>query len=389
VIGQVLIDDVRRHAERLAALGGPDVPATPGAVPEFAVSGPAEIYNATRAAAADGGSVLMSSGGTTGKPKLTHLPHGMGLDRLLRTWRPLGPGNVLLNLFNAGRMWGSHYYMQTLAEKSHCTVIPSGPYPPQEVAGWLEMFKEVGLDALAGTPTGLADFAEGVLAAGETLPVKVIIWMAEPWTGDKRESVRRAFPEAGMWGNYGSVETWVMATNDPGCDETVLHLLPDQVIEPDDGGALLTRAGDGWTVPTVRYRLGDRVEAAECRCGKPDALRVVGRADDAVSLRSALFRISELLDLARKDPDVVDAQLVLTRSNDDPKAASAFTLEFTGTAEPESVRERLIADFYHLAAVARQYPGAITARRVPALSRIERTNKVPAAVWKEAEAEQD
>ncbi len=387
MIGSIPVEGVREHAEALAALGGPEVPARTDRLPDFAVSGPPEIYLATRAAAEHGGSVLMSSGGTTGKPKLTHLPHGMGLERLMRSWSPLGPGNVMLNLFNAGRMWGSHYYMQTLAEKSHCTIIPSGPYPPDEVERWLSMFKEVGLDALAGTPTGLADFAEGVLAAGETIPVKVIIWMGEPWTGNKRESVRRAFPEAGLWGNYGSVETWVMATNRPGCEETVLHVLPDQVIEPDEEGALLTRAGDGWTVPTVRYRLGDCVEPAQCPCGRPDGLRVTGRADDSVSLRSGLFRVSELLDLARQEPGVTDGQLVLTRSTDSAKAASAFVLEFTGDAEPDAVRDRLLREYYHLAAIDRQYPGAITVRRVAALNRIDRTNKIPAAVWQEAQAD--
>ncbi|WKB35674.1 hypothetical protein QS257_19950 [Terrilactibacillus sp. S3-3] len=205
----------------------------------------------------------MSSGGTTGKPKLTWNPYHLALGRLLQSWRPLRPGNVLLNLFNAGRMWGSHYYMQSLAEKSMCTVMPSGPYTPKEVSVWISMFKEVGLDSLAGTPTGLADFAEGVINSKESLPIKVIIWMGEPWTVYKRELIRQAFPEAELWGNYGSVESWVMGTNGPGCDETVLHLLPDQVIEPDQEGALLTRVGDGWTVPTVRYRLGDLVEPAE------------------------------------------------------------------------------------------------------------------------------
>ncbi len=384
MIGQVPLEGVREHAEVLAALGGPEVPPESAGLTEFAVSGPTEIFTATRAAAERGGSVLMSSGGTTGKPKLTHLPHAMGLDRLTRSWRPLGPGNVMLNLFNAGRMWGSHYYMQALAEKCRCTVIPSGPYPVDEVERWLPMFKELGLDALAGTPTGLADFAEGVLAVGETLPVKVIIWMGEPWIGSKRELVRQAFPEAGLWGNYGSVETWVMGTNSPGCDETVLHLLPDQVIEPDEKGALLTRAGDGWTVPTIRYRLGDNVESARCRCGRPDGLRVTGRADDAVSLRSGLFRVSELLEIAREEPGVDDAQLVLTRSNDSARAASAFTLEFTGEAEPGAVIDRLFREFYQLAAVERGYPGSIAAQRVTALNRIDRTNKVPAAVWKEA-----
>ena len=385
MIGSVSLDSVHAHARQLAAVGGPHTPADPQALSDFAVSGPAEIYATTRAAAARGGSVLMSSGGTTGQPKLTWVPHGMGLERLMRTWRPLHTGNVLLNLFNAGRMWGSHYYMQTLAEKSHCTVIPTGPYAPDQIERWLPMLRQVGVDALAGTPTGLADFADGLLRAGSPgiLPVTTVIWMGEPWTGTKRDRVGHAFPRAGLWGNYGSVETWVMAVNRPGCQGDVLHLLPDQVLEPDPDGALLTRAGTGWTVATVRYRLGDLVEPADCQCGRPDGLRVTGRADDAISVRSAQFLASELLDAARRTPGVTDAQLHLTRA-DTPKAASALAVVFTGDATPDAVCDQLTGEFYHLDAVARQYPGSVTARRTPALTRIDRTNKVPAVIWQDS-----
>jgi phenylacetate-CoA ligase len=386
MIGHIPTDDLLAHARKLADAGGLAVPDTAREVTDLPVSGPREIYTLTRLAARDAGSVLMSSGGTTGTPKLTHVPHGMGLDRLLDSWRPLRPGDTLLNLFNAGRMWGSHYYMQTLAEKCRCTVVPSGPYEPGEVGRWLDMFGEVGVTALAGTPTGLADFARGVLDAGGALPVRTIVWMAEPWTGNKRDLVREAFPGAGLWGNYGSVETWVMAANQPGCDETVLHLLPGQLMEPDEDGALLSRVGDGWTVPVVRYRLGDRVAPAACRCGRPDGLTVLGRADDAVTLRSALFKVSELIDVVRGEPGVVEAQLRLTRSTDSARAASALTLDFTGTADPEAVCARLTGEFYHLAAVARQYPGALRARRVDRLARVERTNKVPAILWQDADA---
>ncbi|MGW3955400.1 AMP-binding protein [Streptomyces sp. NPDC004752] len=389
MIGHIPTDDLLAHAGKLADAGSPPVPDTAREVTDLTVSGPAEIYAQTRLAARNVGSVLMSSGGTTGTPKLTHVPHGMALERLLAFWRPLQPGDTLLNLFNAGRMWGSHYYMQTLAEKCRCTVVPSGPYEPDEVGRWLAMFGEVGVNALAGTPTGLADFARGVLDAGESLPVRTIIWMAEPWTGNKRDLVREAFPEAGLWGNYGSVETWVMAANQPGCDETVLHLLPDQLMEPDEDGALLSRVGDGWTIPVVRYRLGDRVAPADCRCGRPDGLTVLGRADDALTLRSALFKVSELIDVVRREPGVLEAQLRLTRATDSARAAGALTLDFTGTADPDAVSDRLTGEFYHLAAVARQYPGALRARRVDRLARIERTNKVPAMLWQESDEQHD
>lgn len=381
-IGHIVWEDVLAQAQHLVSRGGSEIPAGARTLADLPVTGPAEILAVTRMAARGEGSVLMSSGGTTGRPKLTYVPHHQAVQRLLPQWRPLNLNNVLLNLFNPGRMWGSHYYMQSLAEKSKCTVIPSGPFAPEDVGDWLPMFEEVGVDALAGTPTALADFAEGVLNAGGTLPVKILIWMAEPWTETKHQTMVKVFPDAGFWGNYGSVETYVIATNSPECDLEVLHLMPEQMIEPDDQGALLTRAGTGWTMPTVRYRLGDRIAAAQCRCGKPDGLRVLGRADDSVSLRSALFSVGDVLGLAREFPGVQEAQLVLTRNTDSLKSASALTLEFTGDADPDAVCAHLLRDFYHLAAIAHRYPGAICAKMVRRLGRVERTNKVPPVVWR-------
>lgn len=384
MIGRVELSDVLGTARSLASVGGPDVPLAPGSLGDFAPTGPSEIYAATRSAAAHSGGVLMSSGGTTAAPKLTYIPHDMGLDRLVRSWNPLTDDAVLLNLFAPGRMWGSHYYMQQLAQLSRCTVIPSGPYSRETVSDWLPTLRRCDIDALAGTPTGLADFAAGVLAAGDVMPIKVIIWMGEPWTAAKRATVRAAFPAARWFGNYGSVETWVIATNLPECEHAVLHLLPDQVLEPDPDGALLTRVGPGWAVPTVRYRLGDRVEPAQCRCGRPDGLRVTGRADDAISLRSALFPAHELLATVCGVPEVSEAQLVLTRAGDSSSSASAMNILYTGTADPAEVRTRLIAAWIHLQAIDRQYPEAVTVQASDTLQRIARTTKTPAVIWRSA-----
>ena len=34
----------------------------------------------------------------------------MAFDRLLPVWRPLSIGDVVLNLYDSGRMWGTHYF---------------------------------------------------------------------------------------------------------------------------------------------------------------------------------------------------------------------------------------------------------------------------------------
>lgn len=383
-IGALNMDEVLEHARFLAKNGGLAVEDDATGLEDLAVMGPAEIYSVSAALAAAGGGILMSSGGTTGQPKLTVVPYHQALDRLLREWRPLNPGDVLLNLFTPGRMWASHYYMQALAAASDCVVIPAGPYGPDEVSGWLPVFRRSGVNALCGTPTALADLAQGILAAGgDPLPVRKLIWMAEPWTDEKRATVCAAFPGIEFWGNYGSVETYVMATSDPGCDPEVLHLMEGQILEPDDEGGLLTRAGSGWTVPTVRYRLGDRVGAAPCRCQRPFGLKVIARADDSIKLGGCLISIGDILRGTRQVAGVTEAQLSLDRGDSGKTSVRELAVHFTGAADPARVRQHLMEQFYDLAVIHEHYPDAIRVRLVPKLERVARTNKVPPAVWRE------
>ena len=381
-VGALPWEAVLERARELAAIGGAQVPPEAAELTDLAVTGAQHILAVSRTVNRDG-AAIMSSGGTTGQPKLTYVAHHHALERLSCEWRPVEHGDTMLNLFTPGRMWASHYYMQALAERSGCHAVPTGSYTPEEVAGWTGIFREVGVNVLAGTPTSLADFAQGVRAAGVELPVRKLIWMAEPWTPAKEQLVRETFPGVEFFGNYGSVETYVMATNTPACDATVLHLMPDQIIEADDGGALLTRIGDGWTVPTVRYRLGDRVAAAHCRCGRPDGLRVLGRADDAISVHSVVVRVAEVLDVMRAAPGVREAQLVLTRAPEGGHTVEELCVRYAGDIAPEAVRELLLDSFYHLRAVSRGHPEAFTAEQVTQVERVARTQKIPPMRWRE------
>ncbi|MEV0962403.1 AMP-binding protein [Streptomyces sp. NPDC049910] len=383
-VGRLPWDAVLAAARRIAGPGGgPAVPHAPTGLHDLAVTAATDVLAVSRATTRGGGAAVMSSGGTTGRPKLTYVAHHQALDRLLREWRPLSPSDTLLNLFTPGRMWASHYYMHALAERVGCDVVPAGPFDPGEVADWLGILADVGVNALAGTPTSLADFAQGLLDSGLTLPVDKLIWMAEPWTPAKERTVRSAFPGVGFWGNYGSVETYVIATNTPACDARTLHLMPDQLLESDDAGALLTRTGDGWTVPTVRYRLGDRIAPVSCRCGRPDGLRVLGRADDAISVHCVVVRVAEILDVVRAHPGVREAQLVLDRAGGTAHTTDRLCVRYAGDAPAGDVRALVLRDFYHLGVLARSHPEAVTARAVPRVSRVERTGKIPPVVWRE------
>ncbi|QFT54827.1 AMP-binding protein [Microbulbifer sp. THAF38] len=384
-IGHLNWDQLLCHAKSLSEHGGLSVPTNATRIEDLPISGPEEILRITKAIANTNGAILNSSGGTTGKPKLAYTPFHQAMGRLLQQWKPLGPGSVLLNLFNPGRLWGAHYFIQTLCEKSKAISVPAGPFTPEEVSAWIETFDEIGINALAGAPTGLADFAQGLMDAKGKLAINTIIWMAEPWTESKFKAVRSAFPNAGFWCDYGSVETNSIAVNGPECDRDTYHLLPDQLIEPNDHGALLTRIGDGWTVPLIRYRLGDKIEKSHCRCGRSDALIIEGRADDSVSLLSALISTGQVIRLAEQVPGVEEVQLLLTRSKKETaiREASVFTITFTGAAEPQQVSKQILNGIHNLASVVHQYPNSFLVKRVQKLQRVTRTNKVPAVIWRE------
>ncbi|MCO1336671.1 hypothetical protein MO867_20300 [Microbulbifer sp. OS29] len=79
------------QAQALSKLGGLAVPKSASRLEDLPVCGPSEILRITQLAAELDGAVLMSSGGTTGKPKLTYTPHHQAIERLLREWQPLNP----------------------------------------------------------------------------------------------------------------------------------------------------------------------------------------------------------------------------------------------------------------------------------------------------------
>ncbi|MEU3744655.1 MULTISPECIES: hypothetical protein [Streptomyces] len=382
-IGRLDPERIRAETARLATLGG--APQGGGE------SGPDQVAAVTRALAAGAGGQVVASGGTTGRIKLTTIAPDQGIPRLVRSWRPLGPGDVLLNLFRPGRLWGAHYFYNTLATHCRASVLPMGPVSRRELTEWATVFEVSGVNALAGAPSVLADFADVVRETGITLPVSKVVWAGEPLTEARRRAVELAFPGARTWGNYGSIETYVIATSGPDCAPGLVHLLPDQELEYDTEHTWLSRTGDGWPAPAMRYRLGDRIDAASaCPCGGADAFRVLGRTDDRLKFYNTMVRLGDLLEVVRGVPGVADAQLLLVP---DPSAASAlggvvirWTAHESGAAGPaptgsDRVRAELLRRVYALEVIAAQHPDSVAVEWTDLLDRNARTGKVIPYLW--------
>ena len=185
-----------------------------------------------------------------------------------------------------------------------------------------------------------------------------------------------------MWGNYGSIETFVIGISRPDCDPGAVHLLPGQLLELDDDGALLTRVGDDWPAPAVRFRLGDRLEPVTCSCGDADAFTVTGRADDNVKFFGTMVRLGQVLQHARSVADVEEAQLEVHRDPDVASAVLSMRLLVTGSAAPAAVRRAVVAAIEDLQIVDSHSPEAFAVSAVADIERSARTNKVLPVVWR-------
>ncbi|MFD0823439.1 AMP-binding protein, partial [Micromonospora zhanjiangensis] len=230
-----------------------------------------------RAGRRRGPAFLFTSGGSTADPKLAWIPCAMHLPELLAHWQPLSARDVLANLAMPGRLWSAHYCYNRVAEHAGAGVIGLGNIGDDELGRWLDFLHANGTTALAGVPSQLLKILR---YAGERRhPIlsrlRAGIWFGEPCEPELLELRDRYAPDFGLWGNYGSTETWVIGHNGPGCPVDTFHPLPYQHVELVDGAVLVTTLHPPAVSPAIRSRIGDRAAFVACPCGAPGrALRL-------------------------------------------------------------------------------------------------------------------
>jgi phenylacetate-coenzyme A ligase PaaK-like adenylate-forming protein len=179
----------------------------------------------------------------------------------------------------------------------------------QPPAAWVAALNDYQPAFLASYPTVLALLAAEQTAGRLRIAPRVI------WSGGERLAPATAAAIARAFGcpvanEYGASECMSIAF---GCGEGALHVNADWVVlEPVDARLRPTPPGElSHTVlltnlanplqPLIRYDLGDRIalQPGPCRCGSPlPAIRVEGRCDDVLVLRSAAGEKVSLLPLA-------------------------------------------------------------------------------------------
>jgi phenylacetate-coenzyme A ligase PaaK-like adenylate-forming protein len=379
-VGSLPLDAVIASAHRLAADGGPKVPDTVTSLEDLEIIGHDVIRTTTQNCARREPRMLVSSGGTTGQPKLTFIPHDQGITRVSREWPALVSGDTMINAFHPGRLWGSHYLLQAIAQQQGAGVIPMGSLAADEVAEHVHALEAAKANAICATPTAAYEFCQGLKHSGSDLKISKILWAGEPWNARMKEEIFDMYPGVELWGNYGSIETYQIGNNFPGCETDVFHLMSDQILELAPEGALLTRVGENWTVPVVRYRLGDRIERAECSCGRGLAFRVVGRSDDAIKFGGTLFSLGAISDFVLQQTSAPGIQLVL-KGNKSEGSAKALEIRVLGDHDEAKLHKTLAKHFIDIDVKDHDGNNMLVVKSCAALHKNPRTHKTPLVLW--------
>jgi len=264
-------------------------------------------------------------------------------------------------LFTGGL--GAHYGSERLGAM---TIPVSGGNTARQV----QILKDFGVTVLACTPSYALLIAETAASMGvdvRSLPLKVGVFGAEPWSEGMRKQIEEVMGIRAI-DIYGLSEVMGPGVASECVHQNGLHVFEDhfiiEIIDPEtmesvpDGQqgevvfTTLTKEG----IPVIRYRTRDisRIVPGECACGRTFRRmeRVTGRTDDMLIIRGVNVYPSQIEQVLMGIPGVAPHyQVVLD------KRGSMDTVEVQVEVSPELAFDEI----RELEALQRRVAGAIAA----------------------------
>ncbi|MFI9270678.1 hypothetical protein ACIGXM_08210 [Kitasatospora sp. NPDC052896] len=267
------------------------------------------------------GANLYAAGGSVAAPWLVAAHGDDTAAEALGSWRPLRRGEVLANLYPAGRLQWAHYFYNALAARSGATVLPFGRLGDDELMQWLDFFRDQRVTALAAPPEALDRILYGCAASGRPLDwLRKVLWHGGGQ--DLAQLIAERLPEVELWTCYASAEAGVIGHAGPECPPQTFHPLPGRQLEVTaDGMILVTVLDEELALPLLRYRTGDFGTTVRCSCGRPElAVRVFrDAARVGVTMHGQPVCPDELAELAEELEEVAAAEVVLTGAGVEPE----------------------------------------------------------------------
>jgi phenylacetate-CoA ligase len=279
---------------------------------------------------------IHASSGTTGKPTVvayTRADIGLWSELMARSYAAAGvtADDIVHNAYGYGLFTGGlgfHYG----AERLGATVVPvSGGNTNRQ----LMLIRDFGSTVLGCTPSYSLLMAEVAEEAGidlKSLPLRVGLFGAEPWSEQMREEIESRLGIVAL-NVYGLSEVIGPGVSVECTEKQGMHIFEDhfipEIIDPNtnqrlpDGeiGELVLTCVTKEALPLIRYRTRDRTRLLreKCGCGRTSVRmeRVIGRTDDMIIVRGVNVFPSQietvLLQVGNVEPHY---QIVVDRSSD-------------------------------------------------------------------------
>ncbi|WP_363464465.1 phenylacetate--CoA ligase PaaK [Halogeometricum borinquense] len=305
---------------------------------------------------------IHASSGTTGKPKIVSYTQDdldVWSDAIARCLVAAGldSDDVVQNAYGYGLFTGGLGLHQGVEELG-ATVIPIGGGQTQRQ---VEMLEDLESDALACTPSYALYLVETAAEMGvdiRDLPLRLVIFGAEPCTEPMREEIEERLGVTGV-DIYGLSEIVGPGVSVECLEQDGLHVWEDrfypEVVDPQTGepveegeeGELVLTTLSKDALPVLRYRTGDltTLNYDTCDCGRT-AVRmdnITGRADDLLIVRGVNVYPSEIESVVLEFDEVAPHYRIDLRRDD-----NLDTLELTVELEEgfdgstDDVREKIL-----------------------------------------------
>ncbi len=277
---------------------------------------------------------IHASSGTSGKSTVvgyTATDLKVWSDLMARCFYMVGirPGDVFQNAANYGLFTGG-LGIHAGAERLGCTVVPSGTGSTHKQ---IEMIKDFGVTAMHATPSYALYIAETARKMGiepGTLPLRIGVFGAEPWSVNTRKELEKSFGIK-AYDSYGLSEMMGPGVAFECKEQDGLHIWEDAFIveildkdgkqcAPGEKGELCITTLCKEALPLIRYRTGDitMMMDEECGCGRTSCriTKFYGRSDDMLIIRGLNVFPSQIEHVLMAMPEVGEYfQVVLERVN--------------------------------------------------------------------------
>lgn len=277
-----------------------------------------------------------ASSGTTGKPTVvayTQADIDLWSELMARTMAAAGvtADDVVHNAYGYGLFTGGlgfHYG----AEKLGAAVVPiSGGNTKRQIM-LMSDFRSTVLCCTPSYSLLIAEVAEEEGVDLRSLPLRVGLFGAEPWSEEMREEIESRLGIVAL-NVFGLSEIIGPGVSFECMEKQGMHIFEDhfipEIVDPStdqplpDGelGELVLTCVTKEALPLIRYRTRDRTRLVrdKCRCGRTSVRmdRIVGRTDDMIIVRGVNVFPSQIETVLLQAGDIEPHyQIVVDRSSD-------------------------------------------------------------------------